>query len=63
VRIKLTVSLPDTGSWFAPRKDASGIMRLEIPATEFSEVIQLSRFMDCYTKGGKTFTAILTDEE
>jgi len=61
MKITLTASLPASGSWFSPHKDGSGVLRLEIPASDFAQVIQLSTFMDVYT-GGATFRVQITDE-
>jgi hypothetical protein len=59
MKLQITASLAD--SWFSPKRDGSGTIRFEVPATEFPAVIQMARFMDCYTKGGKTFTLTVED--
>lgn len=55
MKIDFIASLPDSGPWFAPKKDGSGVVRFELAASEFTKVIHLSQFMDCFTKGGAAF--------
>ena len=62
MKIEFTASLADSGSWFAPKKDGSGVLRMELSATEFSRVIQMCRFMDCFTSGGASFQVVINSE-
>ena len=62
MKIEFTASLPDGGTWFAPKKDGSGVLRMELSATEFSRVIQMCRFMDCFTGGGASFRVVITSD-
>lgn len=62
VKIEFTASLPDSGAWFAPKKDGSGVLRIELSASEFPRVIQMCRFMDCFTNGGASFRVTINSE-
>lgn len=62
-KITITASLPYSGAWFTPKKDGSGIVRFEFSASEFPEVMKLSKYMDPFTKSGVGATFRLTVED
>jgi hypothetical protein len=60
--VKLTFIASLGTAWFTGHKDGSGTLRIELPASEFTNVIHMSRFMDCFTKGGATFKVTIEED-